>query len=171
MDVLSLEFPSRLLERVRQEFDEVLGDAPLGHADVPKLVFSTQVIQEALRLYPPFWMIDREAIADDRVGDISIPAGSMVIVNVYGAHHAPKHWPDAEAFDTDRFIKGNDKLRAPLPTCHSEADPELHWQSLCHAADTHDHERPAEKVRLRDRARSNDRGSPMSSCDRNTASA
>jgi cytochrome P450 len=102
------------LERVRQEFDEVLGDAPLGHADVPKFVYTTQVIQEALRLYPPFWMVDREAIADDRVGDVVIPAGSMVIVHVYGLHHASKHWPDPENFDTDRFLKGNDKLRAPF---------------------------------------------------------
>jgi cytochrome P450 len=59
-------------------------------------------------------MIDREAIADDRVGDTVIPAGSMVIVHVYGAHHAPNHWPDPETFDTDRFMKGNEKLRAPF---------------------------------------------------------
>jgi cytochrome P450 len=105
---------SDCLERVRQELDEVLGDAPLTHADVMKLPFTTQVIQEGLRLYPPFWMVDREAIADDRVGDTVIPAGSMVIVHVYGAHHAKKHWPNPETFDTDRFIKGNEKLRAPF---------------------------------------------------------
>ncbi len=99
---------------MRQEFYDVLGDGPLGHADLPKFVFTTQVIQEALRLYPPFWMVDREAIADDRVGDVSIPAGSMVIVHVYGAHHAPGHWPSPETFDTDRFIKGAEKLREPF---------------------------------------------------------
>ena len=99
---------------MRQEFDDVLGDAPLGHADVPKFAFTTQVIQEGLRLYPPFWMVDREAIADDRVGDVVIPAGSMVIVHVYGAHHAAQHWPNPEIFDTDRFIKGSEKLRAPF---------------------------------------------------------
>ncbi len=102
------------LERVRQEFEDVLGDEPLGHADLPRFVFATQVIQEALRLYPPFWMVDREAIADDRVGDVVIPAGSMVIVHVYGAHHAPKHWADPETFDTERFIKGSEKLRTPF---------------------------------------------------------
>jgi cytochrome P450 len=102
------------LEQVRREFDEVLGDSPLSHADVPNFPFTTQVIQEGLRLYPPFWMVDREAIADDRVGDVAIPAGSMVIVHVYGAHHASKHWPSPELFDTDRFIKGNEKLRAPF---------------------------------------------------------
>jgi cytochrome P450 len=102
------------LERVRQEIDSVLGDAPLSHGDVPKLEFTTQVIQEGLRLYPPFWMIDRMAIADDRVGDIAIPAGSMVIVYVYGAHHAPRYWENPENFDTDRFIKGTEKQRTPF---------------------------------------------------------
>ena len=102
------------LQQMREEFDAVLGDAPLSHADVPKFTFVTQVIQEALRLYPPFWMVDREAIADDRVGDTVIPAGSMVIVHVYGAHHATKHWPSPETFDTDRFLKGSEKLRAPF---------------------------------------------------------
>jgi len=102
------------LERVRQEFDSVLGDAPLNHADVPKFEFTTQVIQEGLRLYPPFWMIDREAIADDRVGDIEIPRGSTVIVYVYGAHHAPRYWDNPESFDPERFIKGSEKLRTPF---------------------------------------------------------
>jgi cytochrome P450 len=102
------------LERVRQEFDSVLGDAPLSHADVPKFEFTTQVIQEGLRLYPPFWMIDREAVADDRVGDIAIPRGSTVIVYVYGAHHASRYWESPESFDPERFIKANEKLRTPF---------------------------------------------------------
>ena len=102
------------LERVRQEFDSVLGEAPLSDVDVPKFEFVTRVIQEALRLYPPFWMIDREAIADDHIGEIAIPRGSMVIVYVYGAHHAPRFWQNPENFDTERFTKANDKLRPPF---------------------------------------------------------
>jgi len=102
------------LERIRQEFDSVLGDAPLSHADVPKFEFATQVIQESLRLYPPFWMIDRMAIEDDRVGDVVIPKGSMVIVYVYGAHHAPRYWENPETFDTSRFTKAAEKQRTPF---------------------------------------------------------
>ena len=102
------------LEKVRQEFDAVLGDAPLSHADVPKFEFTTQVIQEGLRLYPPFWMIDRMAVADDRVGEIDIPRGSMVIVYVYGAHHAPRYWESPESFDPERFTKANEKSRKPF---------------------------------------------------------
>jgi cytochrome P450 len=102
------------LERVRQEFDSVLGEAPLSHGDVAKFEYTTQVIQEALRLYPPFWMIDRMAVADDRVGEVEIPRGSMVIVYVYGAHHARRYWQNPENFDTDRFTKENEKVRAPF---------------------------------------------------------
>jgi cytochrome P450 len=102
------------LERVRQEFDSVQGDDPLSHAHVPRFEFTTQVIQEGLRLYPPFWMIDRMAVADDRVGDIDIPRGSTVIVYAYGAHHAPRYWESPESFDPERFIKANEKLRTPF---------------------------------------------------------
>ncbi len=102
------------LERVRQELYSVLGDAPLTFTDVPKFEFTTQVIYEALRLYPPFWMIDRMAVADDRVGDIAIPRGSTVIVHVYGAHHAPRYWENPQSFAPQRFTKANEKLHAPF---------------------------------------------------------
>jgi cytochrome P450 len=102
------------LERLRQEFDSVLGGAPLSYSDVPKFEFASQVIQEALRLYPPFWMVDRMAVADDCAGDLAIPRGSMVIVFVYGAHHAPQHWENPESFDPQRFTKANENLRTPF---------------------------------------------------------
>jgi cytochrome P450 len=102
------------LDKVRQEFDSVVGDAPLSYIDVPRFEFTTQVIQEALRLYPPFWMIDRMAVADDQAGDVVIPRGSTVIVFVYGAHHAPKYWQNPEQFDPERFTKANEKQQPPF---------------------------------------------------------
>ena len=102
------------LAKVREEFETLIGDAPLVFSDVAKFEYTTRVILEALRLYPPFWMIDRVAVEDDRVGDIAIPAGSMVIVYVYGAHHAKKYWPDPEKFDPERFTKANEKLQTPF---------------------------------------------------------
>ncbi len=102
------------LERVRDEFESVLRGRPLSHGDVMSFPFTTQVIQEALRLYPPFWMIDRMALNDDRVGDVVIPAGSMVIVYVYGAHHATRAWDSPEEFRPERFIKEKEKLLTPF---------------------------------------------------------
>jgi cytochrome P450 len=102
------------VEKIREEFDSVLGDKPLSFSDVSKFEFTTQVIMEALRLYPPFWMVDREALADDRAGDLDIPRGSTVVVFIYGAHHSPQYWENPESFDEERFAKVNDKQHAPF---------------------------------------------------------
>ena len=102
------------IERVRQEFDSILGDRSLSYTDVPKFEFTTQVILEALRLYPPFWMVDRMALADDHAGDIDIPRGSTVVVFIYGAHHSPQYWKNPETFDEQRFSKAKEKLHTPF---------------------------------------------------------
>jgi cytochrome P450 len=101
------------VDRVRQEFDSVLGDKPLSYSDVPKFEFTTQVILEAMRLYPPFWMVDRMALADDRAGDVDIPKGSTVVVFIYGTHHSPQYWEHPESFDPERFAKAKEKLHTP----------------------------------------------------------
>jgi cytochrome P450 len=102
------------VERVRQEFDAVLGEKPLSFSDVPKFEFTTRVILEALRLYPPFWMVDRLALADDRAGDVAIPRGSTVVVFIYGVHHAPQYWENPESFNPERFAKANEKYHTPF---------------------------------------------------------
>ena len=102
------------VEKVREEFDAVLGDRPLSYSEVPKFEFTTQVIMEALRLYPPFWMVDRMALADDRAGDVDIPRGSTVVVFIHGAHHSPQYWDNPEIFDQERFSKAKEKLHTPF---------------------------------------------------------
>ena len=102
------------VDRIRQEFDSVLGERPLSYSDVPKFEFTTQVISEALRLYPPFWMVDRMALADDRAGDVDIPRGSTVVVFIYGVHHSPQYWEKPESFDPERFSKAKEKLHTPF---------------------------------------------------------
>jgi cytochrome P450 len=102
------------VDEIRQEFDSVLGERPLSFSDVPKFEFTTRVILEALRLYPPFWMVDRMALADDRAGDVGIPRGSTVVVFIHGVHHAPQYWENPESFNPERFTKSNEKLHTPF---------------------------------------------------------
>ena len=102
------------VDRVRDEFDSVLGERHLSFSVVPKFEFTTQVILEALRLYPPFWMVDRMALADDRAGDLDIPRGSTVVVFIYGTHHSPRYWENPESFDPERFTKAKEKLHTPF---------------------------------------------------------
>src|ERR1700685_2333988 len=71
------------LERLREDFDAVRGGEPLTYSHVPKLEFAAKVVQEGLRFSPPFWMVDRMALADDRAGDIDIPRDSTVVVLIY----------------------------------------------------------------------------------------
>ena len=135
------------LEKVRQEFDSILGDAPLSYNDVPRFEFVTQVIQEALRLYPPFWMIDRMAVADDLAGDVAIPRGSTVIVFVYGAHHAPKYWQDAGDLRPRAFHQSQRKTATAIHLSALRRRPAgLHRRQLRHAANPHDFERSAQEI-------------------------
>jgi cytochrome P450 len=102
------------VERIRDEFDAVLGEKPMSFSDVSKFEFTTQIINEALRLYPPFWMVDRMALADDRAGDLDIPGGSTIVVFIYGTHHSPRYWENPETFDPGRFTRANEKRHTPF---------------------------------------------------------
>ncbi|MFN7977328.1 MAG: cytochrome P450 [Vicinamibacterales bacterium] len=89
--------------RVRAEVDETLGQRTPTLADMPALRYTTQVLQESLRLSPPIWAIERRAIDADTIAGVAIPAGSSVIVSPYVLHRHQAFWPDPERFDPDRF--------------------------------------------------------------------
>jgi cytochrome P450 len=75
------------------------------------LVYTGQVFSEALRLYPPAWVITRKAIEADTIGDYVIPAGALVIMSPYVVHRHPDFWNDSEAFIPDRFAPGCEENR------------------------------------------------------------
>src|SRR6201998_2527394 len=145
------------LERVRQGFYSVLGGAALCHRDVSQVEFTTPVLQAGPRLYPPFWMIDRMAVADDRVGDIAIPRGSMVIVYVYGAHHAPRYWQKSGEFRYGAFHQSEREAAHALhlPSLQGRTARLYRWK-LRDAADPHDFEPSAQKIRDADHGQRDD---------------
>ena len=61
------------------------------------------VIDEAMRLYPPAWITNRQAIADDEVCGYRIPAGAIVLVSPYVMHRHPAYWEHPDAFEPERF--------------------------------------------------------------------
>jgi cytochrome P450 len=102
--------PRHILE-IRDEVAAVIGDNAIDYRNLHRLEGTVRVIDEALRLYPPFWMIDRVALEDDEIGGIHIPAGAMVIPYIYGTHRNPAHWRDVETFDPRRFEANPSKER------------------------------------------------------------
>ena len=91
-------------ERLEQEVDDVLGGRTPTAADAERLVWTTACFQEAMRLYPPAWVLEREAAADDELDGYRIPKRSTVIFPVILIHRDPRWWPNPEAFDPARFL-------------------------------------------------------------------
>jgi enediyne biosynthesis protein E7 len=89
--------------RLRDEAVAVLGDRPPEHADLGRLTYTAQVVQEAMRLFPPVWILPRQAVADDEVAGYRVPAGADVVICPYTMHRHPGLWRDPDRFDPDRF--------------------------------------------------------------------
>jgi cytochrome P450 len=89
--------------KVRAEAIEVLGDRTPTVADLPKLTYTTMVLQESMRLYPPIFVYMRCADQDDEVGGFHIPKGRWVVVCPYVTHRHPDFWENPDGFDPERF--------------------------------------------------------------------
>jgi cytochrome P450 len=98
------EIEDRLLAEIRS----VLGDRPPTIEDVPKLVYTEMVFAEALRLYPPVWIMGRRAQAEDVLpSGVRVPAKMAVAMLPYLVHRNPEYFPDPERFDPERFTAAN----------------------------------------------------------------
>ncbi|MCI0383195.1 cytochrome P450 [Streptomyces sp. CNQ085] len=88
---------------VREEAGSVLGGRAPGADDLRRLTYTTQVVQEAMRLYPPVWVLPRVARRGDEVGGYTVSAGADVLVCPYTLHRHPEFWEEPERFDPGRF--------------------------------------------------------------------
>ncbi|MEV0899204.1 cytochrome P450 [Actinoplanes sp. NPDC049802] len=93
-------------ERVHAEAREVLGDRLPDHRDLAGLRYTHAVIEEAMRLYPPVWLLPRIAVQADVVGGYRVPAGADVLISPYTLHRDPRFWDRPDSFAPDRFAAG-----------------------------------------------------------------
>jgi cytochrome P450 len=96
-------FPATRIQ-LEDEVDTVLGGRAPETADAARLPWTTAVIAETMRLYPPAWTIERDALGDDNVAGVPVPAGSTVAIPPYLIHRHPEFWPDPAGFDPGRFL-------------------------------------------------------------------
>jgi cytochrome P450 len=90
-------------ERLHAEAVAVLGDRAPVYEDLHRLTYTSMVLDEVMRLYPPVWILPRMAQAPDEIGGYHVPAGSDVVVCPYTMHRHPAYWPDPLRFDPERF--------------------------------------------------------------------
>ncbi|MHB8268782.1 cytochrome P450 [Bradyrhizobium sp.] len=102
------------LRKARAEMAAVIGDGPPRSCHLADLPLTTCIIDETLRLYPPFWAVDRRALKDDHLGGLSIPAGTTLIAFIHGAQHQAAHWTAPACFMPERFLAEGKAARAAL---------------------------------------------------------
>ena len=96
--------------RAREEARAVLGDRAAGADHLARAPYVEQVLQEAMRLYPPVGLLARNVLAPDELYDRDIRPRDTVFLNIYALHRHQLWWDRPDAFDPDTFAP--DKVEA-----------------------------------------------------------
>lgn len=99
-------FDETVQDRARAEVQGVLAGRAATGADVAHLPFIRQIIDEALRLYPPAAIVSRTAVAPDTLCCTRINPGDTVTLPIYALHRSHLLWDEPDAFDPDRWAGG-----------------------------------------------------------------
>ena len=83
---------------------DALGGRPATLADLERLEYLSCVFKEALRLYPPVYIISRISVADTSIAGYEVPERSIVVVSPWALQRRADLWPDPTRFDPDRFL-------------------------------------------------------------------
>lgn len=97
--------------RLHEEVDRVLGGRPASLEDLASLPYTEQVFHEAMRLYPPVYMLARQAAEDVEIGGYRVPAGSEIVMWLWHTHRDPRFWDEPWAFRPERFDKARSAAR------------------------------------------------------------
>ena len=85
------------------ELDAVLAGRAPTVDDWPKLKFTERIVLESMRLYPPAYLIGREATADCQIGGYAVPRGLTVLMPQWIVQRDPRFFEDPEAFRPQRW--------------------------------------------------------------------
>ena len=97
--------------RLHAEIDATAELAAPSLADMEALSYTQQVINEALRLYPPGWLLSRRTIEPDVLGGYAVPANTNVLLPLYLLHRHPHFWKEPERFWPERFAPEHEAER------------------------------------------------------------
>jgi cytochrome P450 len=86
-------------------------DTPPSLAQMEALPYTQQVVNEALRLYPPGWLLSRRTIGADVLAGFAVPAGTDVLLSPYLLHRHPRYWLEPDAFRPERFAPDHEAER------------------------------------------------------------
>ncbi|KAG6556322.1 hypothetical protein Mapa_002265 [Marchantia paleacea] len=89
--------------KLQREVDAVLGDRAPTIDDMKKLQYTTNIINESMRLYPQPPVLIRRAMEDDMLGQYLVKEGEDLFISVWNLHRSPQLWENADGFQPDRW--------------------------------------------------------------------
>jgi cytochrome P450 len=92
--------------RLHEELRGVLGGKPPEAADVERMPYLQAVVQEALRLYPPAYILARTSIAPCRIAGYDFPTGTTILMSQWVTHRDPRYYENPDAFLPERWLQG-----------------------------------------------------------------
>ena len=95
-------------EKVYQEVSKVTSEEDLMES-LGQLQYTKQCLEEAMRLYPPAYIIDRISIKEDTIEGLNIPKNTLLLMSVYEIHRHKNYWKEPEAYQPERFDPKNKK--------------------------------------------------------------
>ena len=101
----------QVLARLQAELDAAPEYAAPSLEQMESLAYTQQVVNEALRLYPPGWLLSRRTLEADVLGGYAVPANSNVLLPLYLLHRHPRFWRDPERFEPERFAPEHEAER------------------------------------------------------------
>ncbi|WP_372802459.1 cytochrome P450 [Paracoccus seriniphilus] len=103
-------FDPGVQERAAAEAHAVLGGRAARADDLPALPYVQQIVNEALRLYPPAAFLSRTAMVPDSLCGREVRPGDTIILPIYALHRHHLLWEDPDAFDPERFLTPPDRF-------------------------------------------------------------
>jgi len=97
--------------RLHAELDAAPEMTAPSLAEMEALAYTSQVVNEALRLYPPGWLLSRRTVAADVLGGFQVPAGTNVLLPLYLLHRHPRFWKEPDRFAPERFAPEHEAER------------------------------------------------------------
>jgi cytochrome P450 len=100
---------------LREELRDALGDRPAGYADLPQLHRLHAVVAETLRLFPPAWVLEREALERLEIDGWPVPVGATLLTSQFAMHRDPRWWPDGDEFVPSRWLDADGRFSEDQP--------------------------------------------------------
>ncbi len=96
-------------QKVQLEVDSILQGRTPTYEDLARLPYCLQVFKEAMRLYPPAYLLSRRALCEVEIDGYQIPKNRVVLYAPYTLHRREEYFPEPEKFDPERFIPEREK--------------------------------------------------------------